>query len=71
MYTLLRKSGLKGIMYQQLPAALLSLFVAEALYKFGSFTLEVAAFLATWFVLDAAIQGVRDLLKTDLADEGA
>jgi len=70
MYVFFRKVGLKGIMYGQVPAVFLSLFVAETLYKFGSFTLEVAAFLATWFVLDAAFHGVRGLLKTDVADEG-
>lgn len=29
----------------------ISFVVAEQLYKFHSFTLETAAFLATWFVL--------------------
>ena len=29
--------------------------IAELFYKFHSFTLECAGFLATWFVLDAAV----------------
>jgi hypothetical protein len=39
-----------------------SLLVAELWYKFGSFLLECAAFLATWFVLDAAVTGGRALV---------
>ena len=32
--------------------------IAEFFYKFRSFTLECAAFLATWFVLDVVVQNV-------------
>jgi hypothetical protein len=34
---------------------LVSFVIAEFFYKFHSFTLECAAFLATWFVLDAVL----------------
>lgn len=36
--------------------------IAEVFYKFHSFTLECLAFLATWFVVDAAATGVRAAL---------
>ena len=35
-----------------------SFAVAEAFYKFHSFTLECLAFLATWYVADALIQPI-------------
>jgi hypothetical protein len=35
------------------PLAIMSLVIAELFYKFGSFTLELLAFFATWLVADA------------------
>ena len=32
-----------------------SLLIAEFLYRFGSFTLEAVAFLATWYAGDAVL----------------
>jgi len=42
---------------RQMPTLVASIVVAELFYKFHSFTLECGAFLATRFVLDAAVQG--------------
>jgi hypothetical protein len=39
----------------QVPAATGALVIAEAFYKFGSFTLECLAFLATWFVIQVPL----------------
>ena len=36
-----------------------SFVIASVFYKFGSFALEAVAFLATWFVLDAVVEGGR------------
>ena len=36
----------------------LAWIIAELFYKFHSFTLECAAFLATWFVIDALVQKI-------------
>ncbi len=55
MYTLLRSLPLKQIFSAQLPSLGMAWIVAEFFYKFHSFTLECAAFLATWFVLDAVL----------------
>jgi hypothetical protein len=41
---------------RQAPCFLVAFVTASVFYKFGSFALECAAFLATWFVLDAAWQ---------------
>lgn len=58
MYTLLRLLPIKRIAYEQLPVLAIAWLVAELFYKFGSFTLECAAFLATWYVIDALFQAV-------------
>lgn len=58
MYTLYRSLTIRSLLLQQLPALLISLVIAEALYKFHSFTLEAAAFLVTWFVVDAALSSL-------------
>jgi hypothetical protein len=70
MYTLCRMLPMQRLLGDQLPALALSWVLAELLYKFHSFSLETAAFLATWFVLDALIQRLRrwvggDTVPTD------
>jgi len=73
MYSLIRSMTLRQGLTQQLPALAASLWLAELFYKFHSFTLECGAFLATWFVLDAAIQGVTRLATgaRDSVEQGA
>ncbi|MGL6109591.1 MAG: hypothetical protein ACRC2B_05765 [Rubrivivax sp.] len=61
MYTLLRSLPLRQLWLEQLPALTLAWVIAEVFYKFKSFSLECAAFLLTWFVLDAALQGAKRL----------
>jgi hypothetical protein len=56
MYTLLRLVPARRLLLEQLPAFAIAFIVAEVFYKFRSFALETAAFLATWLVLDAVIQ---------------
>lgn len=67
MYTMLRVLPARQLLLEQIPALGLALLVAELFYKFHSFTLECIAFLATWFVLDGALQivaaGVERLLS--------
>ncbi len=55
MYTLIRSLPLRSILAAHGPALAGSWLIAELLYKFGSFTLELAAFFATWFVIDAVL----------------
>ena len=59
MFTLFRLLPVKRLALEQLSAMLPAWIIAEVFYKFHSFTLECSAFLATWFVLDAAVQNVR------------
>jgi hypothetical protein len=61
MYTLFRSLPLRTLLATQAPALLASFVIAELFYKFHSFTLECMAFLATWFVVDALVTGVRSL----------
>lgn len=63
MYTLIRTLPLSQLLRTQLPAFAISLVIAEIFYKFHSFLLETAAFLATWFVIDYLISTVAQLLK--------
>jgi hypothetical protein len=58
MYTLFRLLPGKRIAYEQAPSLAVAWLIAELFYKFHSFTLECAAFLLTWFVLDALIQAI-------------
>ncbi|WP_455375756.1 hypothetical protein [Kaarinaea lacus] len=53
MYQLLRQIPAQQLLLRQLPSFLAAFLIAEMFYKFHSFTLECAAFLATWFVIDA------------------
>jgi hypothetical protein len=59
MYTLLRLVPLNRLLAEQLPALAMAWLIAESFYQWKSFTLETLGFLATWFVLDAVIQGLR------------
>jgi len=61
MYMLLRMLSARELLIGQLPALAIAWLIAELFYKFHSFSLECAAFLVTWFVLDVLIQGVRRL----------
>ena len=52
MFELVRSTSLAHLLSHQLPAFVVSLVIAELFYKFGSFSLECLAFLATWFAID-------------------
>ncbi len=49
---------MRTLLLEQAPALGGALLVAEVFYKFRSFTLECLAFLATWYIFDAAISRV-------------
>lgn len=54
MYSLIKALPRRELTLRQLPALVTSLAIAETFYKFHSFLLESVAFLATWFLIDAA-----------------
>ena len=51
MYRLIRGRSLKDISVDAVPLGV-ALVIAELFFKWHSFTLECAGFLATWFALD-------------------
>jgi hypothetical protein len=59
MYSLFRLLPWHRLLQEQLPAFAIAFIIAEIFYKFHSFSLETLAFLVTWAVIDAAIQGIR------------
>ena len=56
MHQLIHSLTVSELFKRQLPIFLLAFVVAELFYKFKSFTLECAAFLVTWYVIDAIVQ---------------
>ncbi|UIJ72701.1 hypothetical protein [Aurantimonas sp. HBX-1] len=64
MYALVKSLTLRAMLMEQLPVFAASWVIAEFFYKFKSFTLECAAFLVTWFLLDAAVSTTRRLLSS-------
>jgi len=62
MFQLVRAIGAMDLAVRQLPVFTVSFVIASSFYKFGSFALEAGAFLATWFVLDALVEGVARLV---------
>jgi len=63
MFTFIRVIPNRQLLLEQMPIFVVSFLLANTFYKFGSFGLEVIAFLATWFVIDAVFQFCRRLLK--------
>jgi len=55
MYTLTRGLAGRTGMIAESFSLVASLLIAELFYKFHSFTLECAAFLATWWLIGGAL----------------
>jgi hypothetical protein len=56
MYAMLRRVGTREGLLVEAPSFAVSLVLAEAFYKFHSFTLECFAFLATWLVMSLLVR---------------
>jgi hypothetical protein len=63
MFQLVRAVGAMDLAVRQVPVFVVSFLLASFFYKFGSFALETGAFLATWFALDALVEGARRLVS--------
>jgi hypothetical protein len=59
MYTLIAKLKEPQVLLEQIVFFTVSFIVANFLYKFGSFGLELIAFLATWFCIDVFVQCLK------------
>ena len=51
MYTLLRTAGIRSALIAEAPSFLVAFLIAHVFFKFGSFGLELVAFLACWWLL--------------------
>lgn len=69
MYQLIQMLTINDLFKRQLPLFMTSFFIAEMFYKFHSFTLECAAFLVTWFVLDVGVQLVLPAKKARIESD--
>jgi hypothetical protein len=58
--------SLRRIVLETIPLFGVSILIAESFFKFRSFTLELLAFLATWFILDILLQFI--LIKIGRSD---
>jgi hypothetical protein len=58
MYKLIHNLTVNELFKRQLPVFVVAFVIAELFYKFHSFILETGAFLVTWYVLDALVQGI-------------
>jgi len=54
MHRSIQKQGVRSFVRDEAPALAIAFLIAELFYKWGSFTLECAGFLATWYVLSLA-----------------
>ena len=63
MYTFFRELSNRQMLIEQVPIFAIAFVIANTFYKFGSFGLELVAFMATWFLIDAAVQIVRKKIK--------
>lgn len=68
MYTLLRRLSTLRTAIEQAVSLGLAWLLAEIFYKFGSFTLELAAFLVTWLVIDWVVEAISPRLVARSAD---
>ena len=70
MYTLIRHKMSPMVTLREAVTFTMALGVAETFYKFNSFTLECAAFLATWIALSGLIDlGIRLLPKGNASNQ--
>jgi hypothetical protein len=59
VFQLLRTIHRQDLVVRQLPAFGSAFVIAGSFYQFHSFYLETVAFMVTWFVIDAALEGLR------------
>ena len=55
MYHAVKSQSIKKLLIVEGPSLIVSIAIANIFYKFGSFLLELLAFLPTWFVVSFLI----------------
>jgi len=51
MYHATKSAGIRQLLTIEAPSLIAAIVIANTFYKFGSFLLELLAFLPTWFIL--------------------
>lgn len=59
MYTFFKTTGASKLAATEAPALFSALILSELLYKFGSFTMECLAFLATWYSISFVLNSFK------------
>lgn len=62
MRQMIKSTGIKKALLAEAFPGIAALLIAELFYKFGSFTWEFLAFLATWYMTSLAFFGLRWLV---------
>lgn len=64
VYSSIQQHGLGRFVLAEGPQLAVAWLIAETWYKWGSFTLELVGFLATWFLVGAVADLPRQFLRT-------
>jgi hypothetical protein len=62
MYKAIAHLPTSELVFVEVPAFGVSVLIAEAAYKFHSFTLELVAFLTTWYIVGFAARQIARLV---------
>jgi hypothetical protein len=62
--------SIRRIVLETIPLFGVSILIAESFFKFRSFTLELLAFLATWFILDLLLQLILTTIRRSDRNKG-
>ena len=68
MYHAVKSQKIKKLSAIEGPSLFIAIVIANTFYKFGSFLIELLAFLPTWFVVSYLISKLGERLQPD---EGA
>jgi hypothetical protein len=63
MYHAVKSQAIGKLLVVEGPALIVSIAIANTFYKFGSFLLELLAFLPTWFVVSLIISSLLGRLQ--------
>lgn len=58
MYHAVKSQAIGKLLVVEGPSLIVSIAIANTFYKFGSFLLELLAFLPTWFVVSFVISSI-------------
>ncbi len=65
MYHAVKSQSIRKLLVVEGPSLIISIAIANTFYKFGSFLLELLAFLPTWFVVSFVISQLLTRLQPE------